>query len=681
MRRLSKLAIYFVSVFTAVLLVLLGLFGQRCATVPISSVAFRPDGQEMLVVKQDGQVERWGGWPERAEYLYTTGHTGYIGSIAFSPDGKLIASISEDTSVRLWDAHTGMLIRTFYGITDKTTTNLSSQFLNVRFTANSQILCGRSHDRFVLWNVDNATVLGTYSTVKATILCSPDEQTIIVHGYGRIQVTDIQTKRVLQTFDSPQTREGFICTPDGKSFLTIGNEGWRMRIRDFNTGNVSDTFSIKEKSGWGAFTGYAPDCLTAIYIDRNELQIRETISGRVLLYIKLNEVIASASYAPDGKSFGVITDSAVYQIDSRTGKQSKRLTASDYPIGIGIKIANLFGIAVSPSGTRVAASSSDKRIWIWDAQSGELLHRSSGHTASVRSATYTLDGKGLLTTGDDHVAFLWDLQTGKPIRMFEPNWYLNMSMRVPTNGKVATTLDIRGPNRLSTEVNLWDISTGKLVRTFSAVGQIVGSALSPDGSYLATVTKDGIFWLWEISLGKAIVSWPLTNRPELYSDQVLVEISPDGKLISIAGKGAIRVIEDGTFIKFEHDLPEIYSTQVTGLEFSPDGSTLAATFAGTGNQIYLWDTEGKLLKRMSHPGAHLTSLAFSPDGKTILTGSADGIPRLWDVETGTPQRVLCPNIISRRYSAGGWIGLLALIIVPLRVFRRYRTDSLKTPVV
>jgi WD40 repeat protein len=111
MRRLSKLAFYFVSAFTAVLLVLIGLFGQRCATVPISSVAFRPDGQEMLVVKLDGQVERWGGWPERAEYLYATGHTGYIGDIAFSPDGKLIATASEDTSVRLWDMGTGMPVR------------------------------------------------------------------------------------------------------------------------------------------------------------------------------------------------------------------------------------------------------------------------------------------------------------------------------------------------------------------------------------------------------------------------------------------------------------------------------------------------------------------------------------------------------------------------------------------
>jgi WD40 repeat protein len=330
-------------------------------------------------------------------------------------------------------------------------------------------------------------------------------------------------------------------------------------------------------------------------------------------------------------------------------------------------------VAFRPDGQEMLVVKLDGQVERWGGwpERAEYLYK-TGDTASIYTGIYTPDGKGLIGTGPYSRIYLWDFRLDKPIRQFGQTSYQGTIWTVVTDGEIAATLNNHTSNPGVNEVNLWDIDTGNLVRKFSHVGQTVGSALSPEGNYLATVSKYGAFCLWDTSNGNEILTLPLANRSELYSDQVVVAFSPDGKHISVAGKGAIKIIGlDRVSIKFENNLTETYPTQVTGLAFSPDGRTLAATFAGTGNQIYLWDAQGKLLKRMSHPGAHLTGLAFSPDGKTILTGSADGIPRLWDVETGTPQRVLCPNIISRRYSAAGWAGLFALIVVPLRAVRRF----------
>ena len=77
--------------------------------------------------------------------------------------------------------------------------------------------------------------------------------------------------------------------------------------------------------------------------------------------------------------------------------------------------------------------------------------------------------------------------------------------------------------------------------------------------------------------------------------------------------------------------------KINNIQFSPDGRRFAvATPIG----IYMYDAhtgEGlSLLAVLPGEGREVKAIAFSPDGRTLASGEAGGVGRLWDVTTGKP---------------------------------------------
>jgi WD40 repeat protein len=63
----------------------------------------------------------------------------------------------------------------------------------------------------------------------------------------------------------------------------------------------------------------------------------------------------------------------------------------------------------SPDGRRVVTGSWDGAVRIWDSQTGQLYSNLSGHQKMVVSTAFSLDGKRLVTASVDHTARVWPI--------------------------------------------------------------------------------------------------------------------------------------------------------------------------------------------------------------------------------------------------------------------------------
>jgi WD40 repeat protein len=267
--------------------------------------------------------------------------------------------------------------------------------------------------------------------------------------------------------------------------------------------------------------------------------------------------------------------------------------------------APVFGISFSPDGQRILSGGADGKIIVWNTngvieKEFTILGISpqvwgvafSGDSKKVIAATSERDGNGL---GKDGVIKVWDLST-KSVNLTKP-----VNLLGHKHGVVAITTspncDIIASSGEDATIRLWNINLQKQyqIREDKEVnkdnGTIYSTDFSPDCQYIAST---GYF-------DGSVKIWDLNSRQEFIHSNPVQELK---------------------FDNLSEDKKNLYPNIVSSVNFSSDGTMLAA--ANYGGFVRIWNT--KTWKKIIEFKAHhdqIYGMAFSPDSKFIASASRE----------------------------------------------------------
>ncbi len=272
----------------------------------------------------------------------------------------------------------------------------------------------------------------------------------------------------------------------------------------------------------------------------------------------------------------------------------------------------------SPDGKLIVSASYDNTVRIWDTQTGKELKKLEGHTHIVASASFSPDGKRIVSASWDKTIRIWDAQTGKELKKLEGHTDIVESASFSPDGKriVSASND--------STVRIWDAQTGKELKKLEGHTESVNSAsFSPDGKCIVSASRDNTVKIWDAQTGKEL--------KKLEGDANSASFSPDGKrIVSASWDKTIRIWHTQTGKELKK--LEGHTGSIESASFSHDGKCIVS--ASYDKTVRIWDAQtGKELKKLEGYPAPVNSTSFSPDGKYIVSASWDGTIRIWDIYT------------------------------------------------
>ncbi|HEY1188728.1 MAG TPA: WD40 repeat domain-containing protein, partial [Gemmata sp.] len=532
---------------------------------------------------------------------------GAVTALGVSPDGARLASGHSDGTLAVWDRATGTPLGAVKAH--------EGEIGRVEFALGGALLvtCGPlpGHRTGVLgWNVGKGGAPGA----------AAPEHRVLGAGAGC-----------------------FAVSPDGTVVFAGGPNGLLLKR------TLSEPAPLVVRAGGPGQTG-----VTALAVSRDGARVLTADArGAVLCYTAALEPDAARGYRFDEPiSALAVTGAGLPAVGFAGGSVSiPRPTGRPLTFPAGGRV---HWLAVAPDGN-FALSGHPGRVRL-----GPGSELPTGDAGDVRAGAFSANGKTLFTAGSDGVIRSWDVARDVRDRGVDLSGCIT-AVSASRDGSVRVVADRSHVNRYENERRTGD---GEGAKGPLAVVRVLDNgsarAVAFEGNSVLVADLSGTTVTERLRVqvpdGRAPVSADLTPtgaRVAIADDAGGVSVWAVGDR-SLVGRfdtgfrrpaGAVALSDDGKIVAARAPVgvgvwvvgaPEantlIPADDQAVFRFLPSGDRLAV--AGRDGVVRVWATTGREeLTLFGHVG-RVTGLGVSPDGRTLVSGSATGEVRFWDLQAG-----------------------------------------------
>lgn len=537
----------------------------------ILDIDFSPDGKQLAVITyRRVTVFDTLKWTQIKTF---ENNLKQFSSADYSPDGAYFAAASRKGTILMWDTHRWNPIRELKGHFE-----IVSQ---IGFSPDGKYLASLSYDKTTkIWETQQWKEIKTFNTEYPSnnqILFSPNGEYLITGVGKNYKCWNIGDWSLVGNLDNYNGHFAFSISPNGKYFVARQNRN-KWVVSYFNK-TVDLGFVIFSKNGYNLENFQRWNDYIDNYNEKrnrlNSLHSTKPTEEMISSFLSTNDF---------GKQHGLI---ATFKANN-----------------------NVFNrLVFSPDNRYLASSDQKDGINVWDLKTWSLLYNND-EIVIPGKPIFSPDSKSLIIGVSRLSLFKENFTPSQLVFMDIETLNIDKKRYVPFKQYVASMLLTPVNNDILIKRTYWDsfnyydwsgISSSK----YYVLGYGYNIAFDPKGKYIALPAKSSSRDYWGAKIK-------------------ILDANTLNKIISFDGHNAF----------------------VTAIDFSDDGRYLASASTFTVysdskksmvdmTHINIWSVpDFKLVSLKRDEYDFIYKLRFIKNGNYLVTGSADGIMRIWDVSNG-----------------------------------------------